>query len=231
MNCREFEQLVGSYLDGDLAAALRLEFDAHRLRCVDCQQTLAVAEAVENTLALDDQVPELSDSFTDRVMDEVHAHQATRNRNRVLPLRIAVAGGMVLQAAAVLLFAIMLSGDPETATPTNLTPDQNEPVIAVADNPTPDHRLQITTPVKEVDVREAIVSRVENRVLEMQRAGETLGADLDALFFSLVLPPEMADETAKLVAPRPLELLIDTVMPAPRQPQPREVLPNDEIAL
>jgi hypothetical protein len=138
---------------------------------------------------------------------------------------------MVLQAAAVLLFAIMLSGDPETATPTNLAPDQNEPVIAVADNPTPDHRLQITTPVKEVDVREAIVSRVENRVLEMQRAGETLGADLDALFFSLVLPPEMADETAKLVAPRPLELLIDTVMPAPRQPQPREVLPNDEIAL
>ena len=52
MNCSEAEQLFDAFLDGQLTGSLRLELDAHRLRCRRCQQTLAMMEACEHGAGL-----------------------------------------------------------------------------------------------------------------------------------------------------------------------------------
>jgi hypothetical protein len=108
MNCAESEQFFDAYLDGELCGSLRLEFDAHRLRCPACQQKLAMMESCEHILSRDDLVPTLSDDFTDRVMNEIEQRRfvAQRSRRR----RITIAATVALQAAAVVVFAVLWSG-------------------------------------------------------------------------------------------------------------------------
>lgn len=104
MNCREAEQFFDAYLDGELAGSLRLEFDAHRLRCPVCQQKLAMMEACEQIIAHDARMPALSDDFAYRVMNEIR-------QRRVLTLharrrRIVRAASVLLPAAAAVLLAV-----------------------------------------------------------------------------------------------------------------------------
>ena len=105
MNCSEAEQFFDAYLDGELAGSLRLEFDAHRLRCTVCQQKLAMMEACEHILARDTRGPVLSDGFTDRVMSEIDQRRTLTLRSR--RRRIVVAGAVAFQAAAVIAFAVL----------------------------------------------------------------------------------------------------------------------------
>lgn len=104
MNCSEAERLFDPYLDGELSGSLRLEFDAHRLRCGICQRKLAMMEACEHIVAGDHRAPQLSANFTDRVMaDLIHRKvQAHTTRRRRLTIGAAVA----MQAAAVIGFAM-----------------------------------------------------------------------------------------------------------------------------
>ena len=95
MNCAEFERLIDAYLDGELAGSLRVEFDAHRLRCRRCQLTMIAMESVETVLANDRPLATLSDDFTERVMGLSRAGRLVvsfgpRHRAR---------GGLLLQAA------------------------------------------------------------------------------------------------------------------------------------
>jgi len=104
MNCQDAERLFDAYLDRELSGSLRLEFDAHRLRCTLCQQRLAMLEACEHVLARDRQTPAPSDDFTDRVMTAVAGRRpaiALARRRRWV-----VASAVMAQAAAVLLFAV-----------------------------------------------------------------------------------------------------------------------------
>ncbi|HUU95800.1 MAG TPA: hypothetical protein VM487_08665 [Phycisphaerae bacterium] len=110
MNCSEAEQLFDAHLDGQLTGSLRLELDAHRLRCRRCQQTLAMMEACEHVLAADRRVPALAEDFTERVMSD--AVQRRRIPGRLRSTRIAVAVGFGLQAAAVLILAIIIQSKP-----------------------------------------------------------------------------------------------------------------------
>ena len=105
MKCSEAEQFFDAFLDGELAGSLRLEFDAHRLRCTVCQQKLAMMESCEHILARDTGGPVLSDDFTDRVMDEIEQRRvlAAHSRRR----RLVIGGAVALQAAAVIVFAFL----------------------------------------------------------------------------------------------------------------------------
>ena len=90
MNCAEAEQFFDAYLDGELSGSLRLEFDAHRLRCPLCQQKLAMMEACEHIIARDTRTPACSDDFTYRVMNEIRERRVLRlhaRRRRVGPSR------------------------------------------------------------------------------------------------------------------------------------------------
>jgi hypothetical protein len=107
MNCSEAEHFFDAYLDSELAGSLRLEFDAHRLRCAVCQQKLAMMESCEHILARDTRSPALSDDFTDRVMDEIEQRQviAAHSRKR----RLVITGAVALQVAAVIVFAFLFT--------------------------------------------------------------------------------------------------------------------------
>ncbi len=114
MNCSDAEQFFDAYLDGEMAGSLRLEFDAHRLRCPVCQQKLAMMEACEHILTSDAHGPRLSADFTDRVMNEISSRKTvavvhTRRK------RLIIAGAAVLQAAAVILFALLWAGGDQTS--------------------------------------------------------------------------------------------------------------------
>lgn len=104
MNCSEAEQLFDAFLDRELTGSLRLEFDAHRLRCRDCQQKLAMLEACEHILSRDGRTPNLSDDFTERLMGEIGA-KGLRPR-RAIPMQVWLSAAALLPAAALLLFAV-----------------------------------------------------------------------------------------------------------------------------
>ncbi len=108
MNCPEAEQFFDAYLDGELIGSLRLEFDAHRLRCSACQQKLAMMETCEHILARDTRMPTLSEGFTDRVMAEIEQRRLVARRTR--KRRITIVATVALQAAAVIVFAVVWSG-------------------------------------------------------------------------------------------------------------------------
>ena len=104
-DCSEAEQFFDAYLDGGLSGSLRLEFDAHRLRCPVCQQKLAMMEACEHIISGDTRMPALSDDFTYRVMNEIRDRRVLRLRAR--RTRIVAAASILLPAAAVLLLAVL----------------------------------------------------------------------------------------------------------------------------
>ncbi len=107
MNCHDVEQFFDAFLDGELEGSLRLEFDAHRLRCRDCQQKLALLETCTHILSgSEPQTPELSGDFTDSVMaaleQQARSEPVTaRILHRIWP---AVA---LLPAAVLLLLAFV----------------------------------------------------------------------------------------------------------------------------
>lgn len=115
MNCSEAEQFFDAYLDGGLSGSLRLEFDAHRLRCPVCQQKLAMMEACEHIISRDTRMPSLSDDFTYRVMNEIRDRRVLRLHAR--RTRIVAAASILLPAAAVLLLAVLW---PFGASPTSV---------------------------------------------------------------------------------------------------------------
>jgi hypothetical protein len=108
MNCSEAEHFFDAYLDGELAGSLRLEFDAHRLRCTVCQQKLAMMEACEHILARDTRGPALSEGFTDRVMSEIDQQRIIARRVR--KRRLIIGTTVAFQAAAIITFAVLWIG-------------------------------------------------------------------------------------------------------------------------
>lgn len=132
MNCNEFQKLLDAHLDGELAGTLRLEFDAHRVNCVECEHSVTLLEAVSTVVAAPPRPPALPADFTDRIMAEIAL--PVRERSEAVRthrgLRIALVAGALVQAAAVYMFAIM-PADPS--------------------------RIPISTPPEEIDL--AYVSR------------------------------------------------------------------------
>lgn len=104
MNCSEAERLFDPYLDGELSGSLRLEFDAHRLRCAMCQRKLAMMEACEQIVAGDRRTPVLSPNFSDRVMADLIRRRVETSRTQ--RRRWTTMAAIGLQAAAVIGFVL-----------------------------------------------------------------------------------------------------------------------------
>ena len=125
MNCSHAERLFDAFLDRQLSGTLRLELDAHRLRCRQCQQTLAMLESCGEVIASDRRGPALSDDFAERVMAEVSEQQASRLKiYRFRATRVAAVVGTLIPAAAVLAIAVIMS-----------SPDPSAPVDNGASTP------------------------------------------------------------------------------------------------
>lgn len=106
MNCAEAQQFFDAYLDDELAGALRLEFDTHRLQCPHCQRQLAMMETCAHLLAeaLAHNHDSLDLDFTDRVMSEI----ATRQASRALRRKRWLMGAGIAAQAAVIVAGVML---------------------------------------------------------------------------------------------------------------------------
>lgn len=105
MNCSDAELLYDAFLDRELAGTLRVEFDAHRLRCGHCQQKLALLEACEFVISRDEREPSLSNDFTARVMAQVSATRVGRQDRR--GRRVIRFAAAILPLAAAIAFALL----------------------------------------------------------------------------------------------------------------------------
>jgi hypothetical protein len=201
MNCSECEQLLDAYLDGQLTGSLRLEFDAHRLRCRRCQQTLAMLEACANVISSDTQIPQLSDGFTERVLETVSQPEPRVVR---FPLRrVAIIAGAIVQAAAVLAFAVMWN-----------TPEV-EPAAAPVSGAAVTGVSEGAGSAGSEAIRDLIVERVEERLWDMHLAGVQWTTDLYNLarFCQVMVPEEVARESSQMASGNPWDAIWETLRP------------------
>ncbi len=68
MDCEQAKQLFDAYLDGELGSALATELGAHRVRCAECRQALALLEVSEHLITSDPEPRELGTNFTNRLL-------------------------------------------------------------------------------------------------------------------------------------------------------------------
>jgi len=68
MRCEQAHQLFDAYLDGELSPSLATELGAHRVRCADCRQALAILEVSGHILASDHDGAALEGDFSDRLL-------------------------------------------------------------------------------------------------------------------------------------------------------------------
>lgn len=216
MNCCECEQLFDAYLDGGLAGSLRLEFDAHRLRCRRCQQTLAMLETVGHVIASDPQMPALSDDFTERVMHKIV--RTPKHTTRIPLRRVAVVGAAVLQAAAVLTFALLWTGRPaDDAAPAPA------PVVNVAgewDHGDPGYDA----------VLGEIIEGVEDQLWDMHAAGTKLTAEVAGLarYLNITVPEDVMRESQKVTRVNPWQSVWDVFNP-PAEDEPQPAGPASDV--
>jgi hypothetical protein len=104
ISCRDANHLFGRYLDGKLSPSLQTELHAHRLQCTQCQNELALYEAVGDVIAIDRREPTVSASFTDRVLLARRAQMRPVRRNWART--ILIFGSPMAAAASI---ALMLS--------------------------------------------------------------------------------------------------------------------------
>lgn len=68
MRCEQARQLFDGYLDGELSASLTTELGAHRLRCAECRQALALLEVSGHIVRTDQEPVQLEQNFTERLL-------------------------------------------------------------------------------------------------------------------------------------------------------------------
>lgn len=196
MNCSGVENLLDAHLDGQLSGSLRLEFEAHRLRCRHCQQTLAMMEAAAHVITHDRRGPALSDDFTDAVMGRLAS--TARPRWRLRPRTVAL--GLLAQAAAIALFVVILrapGGSPlKSGSPTG---DAAESLAGAAEH-------QDVTAAKMLGLLGSLGAQVLDR-------GAGLASD-GALLNYFDLPAHVAEQSESLAEGDPVGLLLHALSPS-----------------
>ncbi len=134
MNCSDAERLFDAFLDRELSGTLRVELDAHRLRCRRCQQTLAMLESCGDVIASDRRGPLLGDDFAERVMADIADRQDSRTKiYRFRGTRVAAVVGTLIPAAAVLVIAVLFSNSDLTTAPSTVDDPDRTALIAKSD--------------------------------------------------------------------------------------------------
>ena len=206
MNCHDVEQFFDAFLDGELDGSLRLEFDAHRLRCRDCQQKLAMLETCAHILSSDSTpTPTLSDDFTDSVMAGIAEQAPPEPVARRVLHRIWPATAL-LPAAVLLLLAFI--GPRFGSTPGNTTSEARS-----------------TTVTDLARIEGAMSSRVDLYQLIMGEAERIWAANHEIATEARSLPQYvmqmLPNDAEQSVLPSPFELL-NILAPTPLAPEKRD---------
>jgi hypothetical protein len=228
MNCAEFEQLIDAYLDGELAGSLRVEFDAHRLRCRRCQLTMVAMESVETVLANDRPLATLSDDFTERVMGAIERRRPLSLRLR--PTRIALAAGALLQAAAVIFLAIYPWHG--AAHDTNNAVASSSTLAARAEAGAARNLNELYQRVdRKTELHQALVDEIFGK---LEAAGMNVATDWNQLVryaSALPVPDDLARATDGINGANPLNVLFDVIVPGAAPELESPPVGTDEHAL
>lgn len=189
MRCADAEQLFDAYLDGQLAGALRLELDAHRLRCRRCQQSLAMMEAVGHVIANDPDVPNLSQDFTARVMGAIAVEpQTIRLQQR---RKLIFSASLLANAAVVALLAFSYFGRSTTPEPFRAANEADWGVVF-----TPYHKLVAVAQDGVVSDVGRVVDYTRDLAVPQEFAASAAFSPLTDLLHLLVPPAHEEREPA-----------------------------------
>jgi predicted anti-sigma-YlaC factor YlaD len=117
MKCREFGECIGEYVDGELAASLKADFDRHMAECLSCRKSYeSIAGAWESLKGLPETEP--SPAFVSRFWTKVAAEGGARREHpailfkNVFLNRKWVPVAMVLSAFVVFVSFNVIKIDP-----------------------------------------------------------------------------------------------------------------------
>lgn len=170
MRCEQARQLFDAYLDGDLPPALATELGAHRVRCSECRQALALLEVSGHIIASDRDPVSLGEGFADRLLS------CMETRRACWPHRVRrglyIAGP--LAAAAVVALAFL--GVFDRGHDTNVASDK-----IVVEAPLDTKGVPSSDAGEPVDEAGSDASAEADRALEewVERAQENLNARLE----------------------------------------------------
>jgi len=173
MQCEQARQLFDAYLDGELSPSLATELGAHRLRCPDCRQALALLEVSGHILRSDRDAVRATEEFTDRLLACVDTVPPWRAR----AMRIITLGGP-LAAAAVIALAFLGVFD-------NKGPSQVAGVQEIAKSPVTQAVAPITiagptdSPVAVDPAEKALGEFIDQTQTRMKDKGESVQRVLD----------------------------------------------------
>jgi hypothetical protein len=224
MNCSESEKLFDAYLEGELRGSLRLEFEAHRVRCAQCQQTIAMLEAIGSVVSSEDpELPELSTDFSDRVLAKVQPARTVKFRH----WKVVAVGATLVQAAAVLTIAVLWSSSPDMSIPP--LQDDNAATVNASDEP--------WTRAGDDALESFILDELSRKAFAAGRNVYSLFEDSKERFVDVTgyanveLPPDLARDSRQMAARSPLEgfLAVFTPTPPPSDAEEETADQEDEI--
>lgn len=111
MRCDQARQFFDAYLDGELSPSLATELGAHRLRCADCRQALALMEVSGHIVKTDQEPVQLRRNFTERLLDCVNQQSMPWLRRWRRQIYI---GGPMAAAAVIALAFFGVFDNPES---------------------------------------------------------------------------------------------------------------------
>lgn len=200
MNCRDFEQLFDAYLDGELGGAMRLEFDAHRLRCTQCQRSLAMMQSIGSAITAQEPGPIMSAEFTDRVMAQIAAREPALRRRRIFRL---VGSGVGLTGIAAAVFLAFTWNPAKVASDPVATLDANRGTLVAANDGE-------AKEARAAEIRDLLGKRMEERLGTLHSAGREVTADYllwKQYFNNITVPEYIARAASQLVEAAPMSLL------------------------
>jgi hypothetical protein len=226
MKCSDVEQLFDAYLERSLSGSLRLEFEAHRLRCRRCQQALAMLESAVHVIAHDRREPPLSPDFTERVMDEIRDRQPIWRRLRLNPATVSMV--LLAQAAVLAVAAVMISQwtPPPAAGPALVQGGARDSAVEYVDRY--EHfRARVLDEIR------AGMSRAlsEGRPVRAESIPEDLALMLRYGYANLQLPEELARQSLEAASGNWATLFESLVLPAAAEADSAGASPPDRHSL
>ncbi len=226
MKCSDIEQLFDAYLERSLSGSLRLEFEAHRLRCRRCQQALAMLESAVHVIAHDRPEPGLSPDFTERVMGEIRGRQPIWRRLRPNPATVSV---LLLAQAAAIAIAVMIfsQGRQPPSADLRLVRDSSQDPAAEAVERYEQFREHVVRVVR------AGISRAlsEGRTVRAESIPEDLALMLRYGYANLQLPEALARPSLEAASGNWTGLLESLVLPTAAEAEPSDATLSDRHSL
>lgn len=181
MRCDQARQFFDAYLDGELSPSLATELGAHRLRCADCRQALALMEVSGHIVKTDQEPVQLQRNFTERLLDCVNQQSMPWLRRWRRQIYI---GGPMAAAAVIAMAFIGVFDNPEsrvlsekgvlierTPVGAEAPADSPEPAGATGLGQIADERNQ--------EVLEAWIDQTRDNIAAKRESGESLRQFLD----------------------------------------------------